>query len=106
MKGGNTLEQFATVKSIVFDKTGTLTTGNFTIKLIQLTSDVSEQYVKDLVFSMENFSSHPIAKSLVNELKSEATLIQFSEIKEEKGLELMQLMQGVMPILLGIPEIC
>lgn len=86
IKGGNTLEQFATVKSIVFDKTGTLTTGNFTIKLIQLTSDVSEQYVKDLVFSMENFSSHPIAKSLVNELKSEATLIQFSEIKEEKGL--------------------
>lgn len=86
IKGGNTLEEFASIKTIVFDKTGTLTTGNFTLKLIQLTADVSEQKVKDIIFSMESFSSHPIAKSLVKELKSEAKLLQFSEVQEEKGL--------------------
>ncbi|HRH64336.1 MAG TPA: cation-translocating P-type ATPase [Bacteroidia bacterium] len=86
IKGGNTLEEFASIKTIVFDKTGTLTTGNFTLKLIQITADVSEQKVKDIIFSMESFSSHPIAKSLVRELKSEAKVIQFSEVQEEKGL--------------------
>ncbi len=86
IKGGNTLEEFASIKTIVFDKTGTLTTGNFTLKLIQITADVSEQRVKDIIFSMESFSSHPIAKSLVRELKSEAKVIQFSEVQEEKGL--------------------
>jgi Cu+-exporting ATPase len=86
IKGGSTLEEFAKVKNIVFDKTGTLTTGNFKIKNIDTFNDVSENEVKDILFQTEQHSSHPIAKSIVTELKGIVISRKLSNIKEEKGL--------------------
>jgi len=86
IKGGSTLEKFATIKNIVFDKTGTLTTGDFKIKNINCQEGVSEQEVKEILFVLEQHSSHPIAKSIVSELKGTGGAILFSAIKEEKGL--------------------
>ena len=85
IKGGNTLEEFAKIKTIVFDKTGTLTTGEFKIKKIN-TYDSIEAEVKDILFQLEQHSSHPIAKSIVKELKTNSTSEKFSSITEEKGL--------------------
>ncbi|MES2593306.1 MAG: cation-translocating P-type ATPase [Bacteroidota bacterium] len=86
IKGGNTLEQFAKIKNIVFDKTGTLTTGDFKIKKINCFNNVSETEVKEILFALEQHSSHPIAKSIVTELKGVAVNKKFNTIKEEKGL--------------------
>ncbi|MGE0560879.1 MAG: heavy metal translocating P-type ATPase [Flavobacteriales bacterium] len=85
IKGGNTLEQFANIKNIVFDKTGTLTTGNFVLKGITIYNDFNEAEAKNLLFSIEEHSSHPIAKSLVNDLKQIANKIVFEKINEVKG---------------------
>ena len=85
IKGGNTLEEFAKIKNIVFDKTGTLTTGEFHIKNIVCINS-SEQEVKEILFQLEQHSSHPIAKSIVKALKETTSTIQFSNITEEKGL--------------------
>ncbi|MDQ3049199.1 MAG: cadmium-translocating P-type ATPase, partial [Bacteroidota bacterium] len=84
IKGGDTLEQLAVLKNIVFDKTGTLTTGNFKINKIHLYNSNMEE-VKDILFQLEQHSSHPIAKSMVKELKGCLTSIQFLTISEEKG---------------------
>lgn len=92
IKGGNTLEEFAKIKNIVFDKTGTLTTGEFQIKNIvclptgQAGYNSTEQEVKEILFQLEQHSSHPIAKSIVKALKDTASTIQFSNATEEKGL--------------------
>ncbi len=86
IKGGSTLEEFAKIKNIVFDKTGTLTTGNFKIKNITTYNNATETEVKELVFQLEQHSSHPIAKSIVIELKGTNTNKIFTNIKEEKGL--------------------
>ena len=86
IKGGSTLEEFAKIKNIVFDKTGTITTGNFKIKNITVYNNASENEVKELVFQLEQHSSHPIAKSIVSELKNIALTQTFKNIKEEKGL--------------------
>jgi Cu+-exporting ATPase len=86
IKGGNTLEEFAKIKTIVFDKTGTLTTGNFKIKDIRCFNSVSEQEIKELLFQLEQHSSHPIARSIVTELKETSIFKNFSSINEEKGL--------------------
>jgi Cu+-exporting ATPase len=86
IKGGSTLEEFAKIKNIVFDKTGTLTTGEFKIGAITILGNTTEEEVKSILFYLEQHSSHPIAKSLVTELKDTATNQKFSEIKEEKGL--------------------
>lgn len=85
IKGGSTLEQFANIKNIVFDKTGTLTTGNFKIKDIKIYQTITEKEVMDLVFSLEEFSSHPIAKSMVLDLQKKATRIVFDKVAEVKG---------------------
>ncbi len=86
IKGGNTLEQFASIKTIVFDKTGTLTTGKFKIKEIKLAPGANEAKVRSLIVSLESHSSHPIAKSLVSALQSTAQKIELTHFLEEKGL--------------------
>jgi P-type Cu+ transporter len=85
IKGGSTLEQFAGAKNIVFDKTGTLTTGKFIIKRTKLYALLSEQEIKNILFSIEQNSSHPIAKSIAEYLKADAEVISLSDIKEVKG---------------------
>ena len=87
IKGGNTLEEFTKIKTIVFDKTGTITTGDFKIKNIKILSNTKREEVESILFNLEHHSSHPIAKSIVRELagKNIASNI-FSEIKELKGL--------------------
>ena len=85
IKGGSTLEQFANIKNIVFDKTGTLTTGHFKVQQIKLYQEISEKEAIDLIYSLEEFSSHPIAKSMVIDLQTKATRIVFDKVAEVKG---------------------
>lgn len=87
IKSGNSLEEFAKAQSIVFDKTGTLTTGNFRIKNIQSTGEISKEEIESVLYNLEQRSSHPVAKSIVRELKSRSIQhISFSYITELKGI--------------------
>ncbi len=86
IKGGNTLEELAKLKYMVFDKTGTLTSGNFKIKKLDVL-DLTDQEVRSIIWGIESYSNHPIAKSLVNELsKQDKTKIIFTKVLEEKGV--------------------
>jgi Cu+-exporting ATPase len=85
LKGGGTLEKLATIKNIVFDKTGTLTTGDFAIKEIEILEG-DEQFIKSVIYNLEKHSSHPIAQSLVKNLKVNAENLALTEINEEKGI--------------------
>jgi Cu+-exporting ATPase len=86
IKGGNTLEEIAKIKYMVFDKTGTLTTGNFKIKKIDIINS-SIQKVESIIYGIEAYSNHPIARSLVSELGSKAPeKIIFTQVSEEKGV--------------------
>lgn len=87
IKGGNSLEEFAKTRNIIFDKTGTLTTGNFKIRNMQTLSGVSPAELESVLFGLEQRSSHPIARSIVSELKGkEHTHLSFSGITESKGM--------------------
>ena len=87
IRGGQTLEQFADVKNIVFDKTGTLTTGDFKIKKINYHTD-KEEDVNAMIYALEQYSSHPIAVSILKEMgkKTGIYLYDLLDIKELKGL--------------------
>ena len=87
IKGGSTLEELAKTKTIIFDKTGTLTTGKFTIKSLNVI-DGNEQEIIDVLFNIEGRSAHPIAKSIVENLKEKAKVIVLSDIEEVKGIGL------------------
>lgn len=87
IKGGSTLEEFARTKRVVFDKTGTLTTGKFLIKNIQPVDGVSAEELESVLYQLEQRSSHPIAKSIVAELKArKITPVDFAEVNEIKGV--------------------
>ncbi|MDE7099606.1 MAG: HAD-IC family P-type ATPase, partial [Malacoplasma sp.] len=53
-------EKMKLVNAVAFDKTGTLTTGNFVLEKI-----VGENNL-NLIYELESFSLHPLAKSYVN----------------------------------------
>jgi P-type Cu+ transporter len=82
------LELFKNIQQVVFDKTGTLTTGSFTIDNFQLTIDHSPFTTEDfqrIVFSLEKYSNHPIAKSIAISWKTKNE-IRWKTIEEIKGL--------------------
>ncbi|MGB3948067.1 MAG: HAD-IC family P-type ATPase, partial [Bacteroidia bacterium] len=62
------------------------TNGVFKIKHIQLIGNSSEAEVYELLLALEQHSSHPIAKSIVEELKSITITKKYTSIVEEKGL--------------------
>lgn len=86
IKGGDTIEAIADTKYVVFDKTGTLTTGKF--KIGEIKTDNSDiEKIRGLIVGIEERSNHPIALSLVRELKSlPQTKTILKSVHEEKGL--------------------
>ncbi len=93
-KNASALEQFKNIKQVVFDKTGTLTTGEFVIADYQLMYDfnpneeskiISEDDFKKIAFSLEKYSTHPIAKCIANTFKTNDA-INWKYIEEVKGL--------------------
>ena len=87
IKGGDTLEKLASIKTIVFDKTGTLTTGKFIVSQFTVI-DGDENDVKNIIYNIEQHSSHPIAKSLCNAFQENSSLLKLSDITEEKGISI------------------
>ena len=83
-RNAKSLELFKNIKTVVFDKTGTLTLGNFKVtnfKSLVLT----EENFKEVIFSMEKYSNHPIAKTITTDWKINNS-IQWKKIEEIKGL--------------------
>ncbi|MBN9379669.1 MAG: cadmium-translocating P-type ATPase [Chitinophagaceae bacterium] len=78
------LESFNNIRQVVFDKTGTLTTGAFTIVRIGELG-VDEGEFKRIVFSLEKYSHHPIARSIAREWRQKGDL-RWHKIEEIRGI--------------------
>jgi P-type Cu+ transporter len=85
LKGGSVFDKLPKIEKVIFDKTGTLTTGKFKVKNLEAFGGKSQQSLVALLYNLEKHSSHPIAKSIVNEFKG-AEPISFEKVEEEKGL--------------------
>lgn len=83
-RNAKSLELFKDIKQVVFDKTGTLTTGQFSIGEIRVNSEVSEEEFRRIVFSMEKYSNHPLAKSIASQWKT-PDAVNWKQIEEIKG---------------------
>lgn len=83
-KNAKSLENFKDIKYVVFDKTGTLTNGKFSITHF-FVEGIDEDSFKQIAYSLEKFSNHPIALGIVQAFKT-TTEIKWKTIKEEKGI--------------------
>ena len=66
-KGYDILERLNQINALVFDKTGTLTTGIFKIKKISHSPNYSRDRIISFAASLEQYSNHPIARSILLE---------------------------------------
>lgn len=65
IKGGTFLEIAGTIDAVAFDKTGTLTEGKPTVSNIQV-EVISEEELLSIALTLEEYSTHPIAKAITN----------------------------------------
>lgn len=93
-KGATFFELADELNVIAFDKTGTLTTGNMEVVEFKL----DEQY-RELLYAIENQSTHPISKALVKYLGYDATDIKV-EVEQVPGLGL-KAKQGTNQVIVG-----
>ena len=86
VKTGSALERLAEAKTIAFDKTGTLTNGDLRINDVHLIVSKSKDEVLTLAASLEQYSGHIIAQSIVDEAKSKnIKLPKIKGLKEIPG---------------------
>ncbi|MGE7918120.1 heavy metal translocating P-type ATPase [Viridibacillus sp. NPDC093762] len=64
IKGGTFLEKSGAITAIAFDKTGTLTEGKPKVSYINALN-VSEEELLSIALTLEEYSTHPIAKAIV-----------------------------------------
>ena len=83
-RNAKSLELFKSITTVVFDKTGTLTKGNFKVTGFKSLLLADEEF-KQIIFSIEKYSNHPIAKAITADWKTNNT-INWKKIEEIKGL--------------------
>ena len=83
-KGGKAIEAMSRVKAIAFDKTGTITTGTFNVQTVEVASGYTENEVLQYAAALEAVSTHPIAMSIVEEVKRRG--VEFTTAKDVKEI--------------------
>ena len=84
VKGGNFLEALNKADAVVFDKTGTLTKGVFRVTEVIPADGISREQVLQYAAWAENFSTHPIANSIL-EAYGKNEPVSLSEYREIPG---------------------
>lgn len=85
VKGSSYLEAVNNCDTVLFDKTGTLTKGNFKIKSCK-TINFDEQTLLKLLATIESYSNHPIAHSIIDYYANKIDYKILSSVTELPGL--------------------
>lgn len=85
VKGSNFIERLARLKYIMFDKTGTMTKGVFEVNGVHH-SNMDDDKLIELAALSENYSSHPIAKCLIDECDKRNIELDSNRVKDIKEL--------------------
>ena len=87
-KNFDILQKFGDINTLIFDKTGTLSSGIFKISKIEINnSSLKEDTILQIIASLESYSQHPIARSIVYEAElRDLELLKAKDVKEVPGL--------------------
>jgi Cd2+/Zn2+-exporting ATPase len=83
VKGGNFIEEFSKIKTIIFDKTGTLTLGKLKVEKVFGFDNNTEEEVLSLAGSASLLSHHPVSHAIIEFAKSKNTYTPEPESSEE-----------------------
>ena len=87
-KNFDILQKFGDINTLIFDKTGTLSSGIFKISKIEINNtSLKEDTILQIIASLESYSQHPIARSIVYEAElRDLKLLKADNVKEVPGL--------------------
>ena len=87
-KNFDILQKFGDINTLIFDKTGTLSSGIFKISKIENNNtSLKEETILQIIASLESYSQHPIARSIVYEAElRDLKLLKANNVKEVPGL--------------------
>ena len=86
-KSFDVLQKFGDINTLIFDITGTLSSGIFKISKIDNNTSLTENTILQIIASLENYSQHPIARSIVYEAElRDLKLLKADNVKEVPGL--------------------
>ncbi len=88
IKGSNYLEAMSNIETIVFDKTGTLTKGVFEVQKVN-PSGISKEELLEIAAYSENYSNHPISKSIKKVYGKKIDEKQILKTEELSGLGIL-----------------
>lgn len=91
IKGSNYLEMLSSMEKVVFDKTGTLTKGEFEVSEVCPEEGMEPLYLAAL---LEQYSEHPIAKSIQRAYGKEVSRTEASEVEEIAGYGVRGVIDG------------
>ena len=95
IKGGEYIEAAARAELVLFDKTGTLTEGSPKVNEISTISGMSSDEVLTLAASVEQNSTHPLARAVLRAAHyARLSLIRVEDMVTEVGLGVRGLVEG------------
>ncbi|MBQ1272731.1 MAG: cadmium-translocating P-type ATPase [Clostridia bacterium] len=92
VKGSDALETLAKVNTMVFDKTGTLTQGVFQVSSVE---GENREEILEIAALCEQFSNHPIARSLRDSYGKDLSEDRISEFEEVAGYGVSAKVDGI-----------
>ena len=92
-KGASFLDAMTKVNTVVMDKTGTVTKGVFNIKEVANSSAFAETEFMKYLMAMEEQSTHPIAKAIL-EYKADGADFEATDVSEVAGKGLKGTVNG------------
>ena len=85
IKGSNYIEAISKAEVVVFDKTGTLTEGVFEIQKVDAVGISKEELIETVAY-VENYSNHPIAKTIKDVYAKPIDETRITDVEELSGL--------------------
>ncbi len=82
LKGSDFLDQLRKMDTLFLDKTGTLTEGTFEIQNVKPANNFTEEELLKVAASLEKYSSHPIAKAIIQGAGSQS----FYEVEQHEEI--------------------
>lgn len=85
IKDAEALELAHKMNALVLDKTGTVTEGKPSVEKIEWRSEGDKSRGKDILFSLEKLSEHPLAEAVVKHLIDQASNVQITDVVSLTG---------------------
>jgi Cu2+-exporting ATPase len=89
IKDAEALEQTYKMSALVLDKTGTITEGKPSVEKIEWLKMNDTEIYKNILFSLERVSEHPLAEAIVDYLSGSVSPLQLTDVQSitGKGIE-------------------